>query len=223
MKDRIKIDTSILFILILLTGVLFQFPRLYPKNVFLNDVLNCIGIWLVMAGIFLRMSGRAHKKARSDKGHGLVTTGPYSLVRNPMYLGTFLIGAGFILIVWPWYLLPVYVVVFFLRFGIQIRREEKYLHGTFGPSYEAYVREVPPIFPRWKDFTRAQLKKFFLIDEIWTTKEKNGLLFFPFLVLVLELSQDYVVFESISLGKTLFVFILSLSMFAAGIWLVHKR
>ncbi len=222
MKTRIKIDTSILFILIIFTGILFQFPRLYPKNVFLDDTLNFIGLWLVLTGIFFRMSARAHKKARSDKGHGLVTTGPYALVRNPMYLGTFLIGAGFILVVWPWFLLPVFTFLFFSRFKIQIRTEEQHLQEIFGPSYATYVRDVPGIFPRWKNFKTIRFKDVFLLEEIWSTKERNGLLFFPFLVVALEFIQDQAVFGITNPIKILLIFIFSMVTFVAGIWFLSS-
>ena len=190
MKPRIKIDTTILFAMIALTGILFQFPGLYPKHFFINVVLGFLGLTAVLTGMFLRMSARAYKKARSDNGHELVTGGPYSLVRNPMYLGTFLIAAGFILIVWPWYLFPIFAVFFFQRFNIQLRKEEMHLRKIFGASYEAYARQVPSFFPRFRDLKRVKWNDVFSVEEMWGTKEKYGLLWAPFLVLILEFLQQ---------------------------------
>ncbi|HLD69361.1 MAG TPA: isoprenylcysteine carboxylmethyltransferase family protein [Candidatus Omnitrophota bacterium] len=186
MKPRIKIDTTILLGIIALTGILLQFPGLYPKNYFLNAVLDFLGPLAVLTGMFFRMSARGYKKARSENGHGLVTAGPYSLVRNPMYLGTFLVGLGFILVVWPWYLLPVFATFFFQRFNIQIRKEESHLHKIFGASYEAYIQKVPGFFPRLRDLKKARYREIFPIQAMGSTKEKYGLLWGPFLVLMLE-------------------------------------
>ena len=221
MKTRIKIDTSILFFLILLTGILFRFPNLYPRSVSFDGILDFFGLGLVLTGIFFRMSARAHKKARSDKGHGLVTSGPYSLVRNPMYLGTFLIGAGFILIVWPWYLLPVYAFLFISRFRIQINREENHLKQIFGQSYESYVRDTPALIPRWKK--SLKFKAVFPLSEIWTTQERNGLLFFPVLVVGMEFFQQQLVFGTMNVKQTLVIFFLSAVGFFLGIWFLYKR
>ena len=186
MKPRVKIDTTILFAMIAVTGILFQFPGLYPKNFLIDAVLGFLGLGAVLTGMLLRMSARAYKKARSDNGHGLVSAGPYSLVRNPMYLGTFLIGSGFILIVWPWYLFPVFAVVFFQRFNIQIRKEESHLQEIFGAPYEVYTRDVPGFFPRFSDLKRVRFGDIFLVGEMWGTKEKYGLLWGPLVVVLLE-------------------------------------
>lgn len=193
MKPRIKIDTTILFAMILLTGILFQFPGLYPKNFILDVVLGFLGLAAVLTGMVLRMSARAYKKARSENGHGLVTGGPYSLVRNPMYLGSFLVGSGFVLVVWPWYLWPIFAILFFRRFNIQICKEENHLQELFGKSYEDYMRQVPRFFPRERDLGRLNWNEIFPAQEIWGTKEKYGLIWGPFLVVILELVQQRMV------------------------------
>ncbi len=183
----------ILFGMIILTGILFQFPGLYPKNFILDAVFGFLGLGAVLTGMFLRMSARAYKKARSENGHGLVTGGPYSFVRNPMYLGTFLIGSGFILVVWPWYLLPVFTYFFPQRFNIQIRKEESHLQKTFGASYEAYTQKVPGFFPRLRDLKRLKWNEVFPAEEMWSTKEKYGLIWGPLLVLILAFLQQRMV------------------------------
>lgn len=190
MKPRIKIDTTILLGMIALTGILFQFPGLYPPNFFLQIVLDCLGLGVVVLGMLLRMAARGYKKARSENGYDLVTKGPYSLVRNPMYLGTFLVGVGFILVVWPWYLLPVFAFLFFRRFNIQILQEETHLQKLFGKSYEDYMRQVPRVFPRGTDLKRLKWSEIFPAQEMWSTKEKYGLVWSPLLVVILEFVQQ---------------------------------
>lgn len=223
MKERIKIDTSILFGVIFLTLILFRFPQLYPRNLIFSDVLTFLGLWVVLLGTFFRMSARAHKKARSDQGHGLVTTGPYSLVRNPMYLGTFLIGVGFLLIVWPIYLLPVFIYVFFARFNIQIQREENHLRKFFGESYESYLRDVPRVLPNINHLKRMSFKTNFPLKEIWETKERNGVLVWPLLVFALEVYHQYLVFGVIHWIRIVWVIAVSFVTFLALLWVLYKN
>ena len=107
MKSRIKIDSAILSFIIILTGLLYWFPYLYPVGPGADNILDFIGLLVVLKGTFLRMAARGYKKSNSKQGKGLVMGGPYQFVRNPMYLGSFMMGAGFILIVWPWWSLPI--------------------------------------------------------------------------------------------------------------------
>lgn len=72
----------------------------------------------------------------------LVTTGPYRVTRNPMYVGFTLLYAGVAFwanAVWPFVLLPVVIVV--MHTGVIIR-EEAYLEQLFGNEYRAYRRRV---------------------------------------------------------------------------------
>jgi protein-S-isoprenylcysteine O-methyltransferase Ste14 len=86
--------------------------------------------------------------ARVIKGHELVTQGPYSIVRNPIYLGMFglILATGLALSRW-WALLSA-VVIFLIGNRIRIRAEEQLLRETFGPQFDAYAGRVPAFLPR---------------------------------------------------------------------------
>jgi protein-S-isoprenylcysteine O-methyltransferase Ste14 len=86
-------------------------------------------------------------RARVIEGHQLVTQGPYSLVRNPIYLGMFgaIVGAGLAFSRW-WTMLGA-VVIFLMANRIRINAEEKLLRETFGAAFDEYARNVPAFFP----------------------------------------------------------------------------
>ncbi len=80
--------------------------------------------------------------------------GPYAYVRNPLYVGSFMIGTGFCLILWrdplPWTSVAI-GLAFLLGFGVVYRAktlaEEKELAENLGEPYRDYARQVPPFLP----------------------------------------------------------------------------
>jgi protein-S-isoprenylcysteine O-methyltransferase Ste14 len=87
-------------------------------------------------------------RARVIEGHELVTEGPYSLVRNPIYLGMFgaILSTGLAFSRW-WTFLAA-IVIFLIGNRIRIQAEEKLLRETFGAQFDEYSRRVPAFFPR---------------------------------------------------------------------------
>lgn len=87
-------------------------------------------------------------EARVIKGHELITSGPYAIVRNPIYLGMFglMISTG--LVFSTWWALLIAVSIFLIGNQIRIRAEEQLLRETFGSQFDDYTRRVPAFFPR---------------------------------------------------------------------------
>jgi protein-S-isoprenylcysteine O-methyltransferase Ste14 len=79
-------------------------------------------------------------------GHRLITTGPYALVRHPMYLAVVLAGLGALLIYRTWSML----FFSFNMFGLVVRarREERALMAEFGEEWAEYARRTPAFVPR---------------------------------------------------------------------------
>ncbi len=88
-------------------------------------------------------------RSRQITAPKLTTKGPYSVTRNPIYIGNFLIGFGVVLFsgaLYP-YLLLAYTVLFWLEYIPIIHAEEEYLSSKFGQEFEAYRSRVPRIIP----------------------------------------------------------------------------
>jgi protein-S-isoprenylcysteine O-methyltransferase Ste14 len=85
--------------------------------------------------------------ARVLEGHKLITSGPYGVVRNPIYTGMFgmLLATG--LAISHWIGLLIAIIVFAVGTAIRVRSEEKLLRETFGEEFEAYERKVPAVVP----------------------------------------------------------------------------
>jgi protein-S-isoprenylcysteine O-methyltransferase Ste14 len=85
--------------------------------------------------------------ARLVEGHKLITSGPYNVVRNPIYTGMFgmLLATG--LAISHWIGLLIAIILFAVGTAIRVRSEEKLLREAFGAEFEAYARKVPAVVP----------------------------------------------------------------------------
>jgi protein-S-isoprenylcysteine O-methyltransferase Ste14 len=104
-------------------------------------------IWFCLAAV--RSLGRQWAlEARVIEGHELVKQGPYSVVRNPIYLGMFglLVATGLAISRWEAFVAA--VAIFLAGNEIRIRSEEKLLREEFGAQFEEYAQRVPAFFPR---------------------------------------------------------------------------
>ena len=220
MKTRIKIDSSILSFVIILTGFLYAFPYLYTLQP-LESFMDFFGIISILQGTFLRMAARGYKKSGSAQGHDLVMNGPYTLVRNPMYLGSFFMGVGFVLLVWPWWGLPIFAVLFYLRFVLQVKAEEAHLRETFGAVYEEYCWRVPRIFPSIRSLRQLNVHEAFPLSGAFSTKEKWGLVAWPIVAIILENFQERLVFGTADVGRIITGFLFTAFIFVVGVAAVY--
>lgn len=98
---------------------------------------------LVIPGLWLRGYASGYVK----KNRELTVTGPYAHTRNPLYLGSMLIAAGFALALGNWLVAVVLAVGFAGIYIPVIASEERFLRGAF-PGFEEYCRHVPRLIPR---------------------------------------------------------------------------
>lgn len=98
---------------------------------------------LVIPGLWLRGYAAGYVK----KNQELTITGPYAFVRNPLYLGSILIAAGFAVALLSWAVGVALAVMFIAIYVPVIAGEERFLRATF-PGFEAYCQQVPRLIPR---------------------------------------------------------------------------
>jgi protein-S-isoprenylcysteine O-methyltransferase Ste14 len=85
--------------------------------------------------------------AKADQGTGLVTTGPYRLVRHPIYLGFALLATGQALAFGSWPALTIVLFGIVPTFAWRARAEEKLLSRAFGERYAVYNKRTKMIIP----------------------------------------------------------------------------
>lgn len=103
-------------------------------------------IWLITTAV--KTLGKEWSlTARLVEGHKLATSGPYALVRHPIYSGMLgmLVATG--LAISHWAALLAALLLFFIGTTIRVRSEEKLLREAFGEEFETYARRVRAIVP----------------------------------------------------------------------------
>jgi len=101
-----------------------------------------IGLPVSIAGLLLRAWAAGHLA----KNQNLATSGPYSYMRNPLYVGTLLVAAGLVIASRQWLLAALFGAVFLFVYLPVIELEEQHLRKLF-PKYHAYADEVPMLLP----------------------------------------------------------------------------
>ena len=96
---------------------------------------------------FFGLALRALAAGQIEKGQKLATAGPFAYTRNPLYLGSFFLGAGFVIASRSAALAAVFVILFVSVYVPVMRSEEKFLRQKFGQAFDQYARAVPLFFP----------------------------------------------------------------------------
>jgi protein-S-isoprenylcysteine O-methyltransferase Ste14 len=113
------------------------------------------GVPIVAAGELLRVWAVHHigviSRTRSNRLGPLIDTGPFSIVRNPLYLGNILLWVGLAVSARLVWLVPVIVVLLAFEYHAIVRWEEQLLTERIGAPYGDYTRRVP----RWVPALRA--------------------------------------------------------------------
>jgi len=136
-------------------GLFFFSLLIFPSSAEASMVLPVAlsGCLLALAGAALVLRSRAELGPawsfvpKADRGTGLVTTGPYRLVRHPIYLGLALVALGESLAFGSWSALMIVLSGIVPTFGWRARAEEKLLSRTFGERYAVYRRRTKMIIP----------------------------------------------------------------------------
>jgi protein-S-isoprenylcysteine O-methyltransferase Ste14 len=109
------------------------------------------GLALIVAGESLRLWSVHHigaiSRTRSDRLGPLIGTGPFAIVRNPLYLGNIALWAGFAITAQLLWLAPLLIVLLAGEYHAIVRWEEELLAARIGDSYRQYVSRVPRWLP----------------------------------------------------------------------------
>jgi protein-S-isoprenylcysteine O-methyltransferase Ste14 len=129
-------------------------PFFWPSARFvpLSQAFYWIGLFMLAAGLGFAVCARRYL-GRNWSGivtvkqdHELIRSGPYALVRHPIYTGLLLAILGTAIAIGEWRGLIAFVLIT-AGFVLKLRIEEDFMSETFGEQYARYRAEVPALIP----------------------------------------------------------------------------
>ncbi len=179
-----------------------RFAVLYPFAVFMIIFANCddrslrYGIWLIAAGELIRMWANGY----AIKTEKLTTSGPYAFVRHPLYLGTLLLVAGFIVFLRAYYIGAALLAVMAIVYSGTIKKEEALLGGKF-KEYAAYKKRVPALLPTIFPYKEGE-KWGFSLERFFRSQEYKPVLWIGVIIIGFYLKGKFLVDkEPLDAGK----------------------
>ena len=99
-------------------------------------------------------SGRDTRKQVADV---LNTSGLYSIMRHPLYLGNFFIGLGISMFIHLWWISLIYALAFWLYYERIMFAEEDFLRKKFGIEFDEWAKRTPAFLPKFSNWRRPDL------------------------------------------------------------------
>ena len=147
-------------------------------------ILFSIGIFLVAIASLGRMWCSLFIAGYKD--NELITQGPYSMCRNPLYFFSMIgaLGVGFVT---ETFIFPILIMIsFFLYYPSVIKDEENRLKELFGESFENYKKKVPQLFPKFSNYKEPEE---YLVKTKVYKRHMFSALWFVWIVGILELIE----------------------------------
>ncbi len=159
-----------------------------------EDLWVLASFLLSLSGIAVRCftvgfvpGGTSGRNTQSQRATHLNTTGMYSVVRNPLYLGNFIIILGVMMSMMVWWLVLIGALGFFIYMERIIMAEEAFLEQTYGAEYNEWRAKTPVIIPNFSLWHAPEM------SFSWKTvlkREYNGLLGMATAFFVIEVVKD---------------------------------
>ena len=164
---------NFIFPLIILAFYLVAAP---PAKLFLSETLeevkDCAALLIALSGllfravvigyIYIKRGGRNKRVYAKD----LVTSGMFSVCRNPLYVGNLTIYLGIFLMHGNLVIIVLGMLTYLFIYQCIVLAEEAYLEEKFGDGYRAYCRDVPRWIPSFSRFRQATQGMVFSIRRV---------------------------------------------------------
>lgn len=179
-KYRGQLPLIILFI----GGYLHLRSEMYPDSFILRDTpyeiyYEMFALIIGLVGLFVRIYTVGHtpkntsgRNTKAQVADTLNTSGLYSIVRHPIYVGNFLMWLAPALLTGHFWFIVAFCLFYWVYYERIMYAEEQFLRRKFGGQYAEWSKNVPAFFPRFKNFRKSDLP--FSWKKV-VKKEKNGL------------------------------------------------
>ena len=179
---------------------------------FLGFIIRCYTIGTTPRGT----SGRNTKEQVADE---LNSTGMYSLLRHPLYLGNYLMWIGIVLFSFNIYLVIIVSLLYWIYYERIMFAEERFLENKFGQDYLDWASHLPAFFPRLGNFKGSNIP--FSFKSV-LRREYSGILATVLGFCYIEFLRNYFINDKLLLSSSL-VFALLISLALALVLRTIKR
>jgi len=148
-------------------GVLVAVPLFISMFITWRECENVPAVWIAAGivfglGVAIRIWSQQYLHYRLPIDKTLTTGGPYTVVRNPIYIGNTLICLGITISSRVLWMVPISLLTCCLVYTFVVRFEEDGLSKRYGEPYLAYLREVPRWIPKFRDGAKLTWTKDYL-------------------------------------------------------------
>lgn len=128
-----------------------------PIVFFISLMISVIGLVIRCYAIGTTPHGTSGRNTDKQVAKQLNSKGIYSIVRHPLYLGNYLMWAGFLVFSMDVLVFLIVSLLFWLYYERIMFAEERYLEKQFGDTYLEWSRKVPAFVPAFKQFEKSQI------------------------------------------------------------------
>lgn len=114
-----------------------------------EPVTAAIGMTAALLGMLIRLYASGHIMKNRELAH----TGPYAVVRHPLYTGNILLVAGFALANVSYWAIPVALFFFWFWYPTAIEYEDRKLRAIFGQAWQEWAARTPALAPKLSNFS----------------------------------------------------------------------
>lgn len=168
-----------------------RLPAALPLSVrvwqFASLAISLTGLAIRVVAIGTAPSGTSERSTTNPRASELRTTGLYSVVRHPLYLGNTLTAIGFACFTTVWYLPAIVALLGILYHERIAAREEVFLEGRFGEEFLRWADQVPAMIPRLSRYVPSTTRF------VWRRvvgREFHGLFVIGSVLFVLDLARS---------------------------------
>ena len=183
-----------------------------------DDIWEAFCVFVSFLGLFVRCltigfvpEGTSGRNTRHQKADRLNTTGMYSIVRHPLYLGNFLIMLGLVMFTQVGWLILISILAFWIYYERIIFAEETFLSKKFGNSFSEWASKTPVFLPKINKWQKPDLP--FSLKTV-LRREYTGLFVITTSFVFLEISGDAIVYGNLDLDtEWMALFLIGLSAY----------
>lgn len=196
-------------------------PTLTGGNDRIDETVDLLGLVIAVMGLVMRVVSRDWKS--SHIAGGLVTTGPYSVIRHPMYVASYLVGLGLFIVIGNLVLTLVFTALYILVHVKVGRREERFLSKKWPKAYKMYKARVPAVIPSPSALPKLFTRRHPLVSsrKAAVKRELGTICSVIAAAILFEAREDYVV-EGWTHAHTEITFCLVLAASTLFFWLMFS-